>query len=67
MAARYELTGLQKTWLEHVRDRITDDDRASERVAAVDPDGMVYWKVAPLNEQLAYMVAKWIWDESVES
>lgn len=63
----YFLTGLQRTYLETIRDRITDEDRAPELVAAVDEDGMVHWKVAPVNEQLAYMVAKWIWDEAVES
>ena len=54
-----------ETYLETIRDRMTDEDRAPELVAAVDGDGMVYWKVAPVNEQLAYLVAKWIWDEAV--
>ena len=65
-AARYSLTGLQRTYLETVRDRITDDDRAPALVAGVDADGMVYWRPEPLREQLAYLVAKWIWDETVE-
>lgn len=61
----YELTGLQRTYLETVRDRMTDDDRASEPIADVDPDGMIFWRPARLNEQLAYMVAKWIWEDAV--
>jgi hypothetical protein len=62
---RYTLTGLQRTYLESVRDRITDEDRAAEPVAAVDADGMVYWKQSSVDEQVMYMIAKWLWDEAV--
>jgi hypothetical protein len=62
---KYELTGLQKVYLDTVRERMTDEDRAPELVTAVDEDGMIYLEPAPLKDQLAYFVAKWIWDESV--
>lgn len=62
---RYELTGLQRTYLETVKARITDEDRQAADVAAVDGDGLVYWKQASVDEQLMYLIARWIWDEAV--
>jgi hypothetical protein len=61
----YPLTGLQRTYLDTVRERITDEDRAAEPIAAVDADGMVYWKQASLDEQVMYLIAKWIWEDAV--
>jgi hypothetical protein len=61
----YHLTGLQRVYLEKWRDKITDEDRAAEPIAAVDEGGMVYWKQASLDEQVMYLIAKWLWDEAV--
>lgn len=42
-----------------------DEDRQTADHRDVDEDGMVSWRPARLNEQLAYIVAKWIWEDTV--
>jgi hypothetical protein len=62
-AARYALTGLQRTYLETVRDRITDDDRPSADLAAeLTEDGEVKFRPATLSDQLDQVVVRWIWE-----
>jgi hypothetical protein len=63
----WPLTGRERTYLEDWVEKhpLTDEDRAAEPVAAVDADGMVYWKQASLDEQVMYLIAKWLWDEAV--
>lgn len=61
-----ELTGIERAALEQVRSRITDEDRAPALVAGVDEDGMLFLHVPSVDSQLMYLVAKWLWEESVE-
>ena len=62
-AARYSLTGLQRTYLETVRDRMTDEDGpASDLAADLTEDGEVKFRPATLADQLDQVVVKWVWE-----
>jgi hypothetical protein len=65
MGERYELTGLQRTYLETLRDKIDPLlDGPPEPVPALGPDGMIYGERPSMNDQLMYMIASWIWKEA---
>lgn len=55
------LVALRRAWPNR-----SDEDREAADIRDVDADGMVVSRQATLNEQLAYFVAKWLWDEAVE-
>lgn len=57
-----ELVALRRAWPNR-----SDEDRECAEVIGVDEDGMLRWHKAPVNEQLMYLIAKWIWDENVEA
>lgn len=62
----YHLTGLQRTYLEQVRARITRDDGPAHDMAGdLDHDGMIRFRPASLEDQLDRLIAKWIWDQTV--
>lgn len=60
------LTGVEKSRLDSVRNRLSADDGAAYDMAAdLDPDGMVRFRQATLTDQLDRIVAKWVWDQAV--
>jgi hypothetical protein len=63
-AARYELTGLQRTYLETVRERMTDEDRRDDTDFAVslDDEGVARLRPASLGDQLDQLIARWLYD-----
>ena len=68
-AARYELTGLQRTHLEWVRERMTAEDRPDPHDfrGEVDAEGMIHFRPATLSDHLEWAVARWVWHEQLES
>jgi hypothetical protein len=67
-AARYELTGLQRTYLETRRARIDPqlDGPAHDMAADLDPDGMVRFRPATVNEVLDRLISQWVWQSVVD-
>lgn len=65
----YELTGLQRTYLERIRDRMTDEDRLDryDVRGEVDGEGMIHFRPATLNDHLEWAAARWMWEEQIES
>lgn len=62
-AARYTLTGLQKTWLETVRSRMTPaDGPAYDMAADLTDDGEVRFRPATLDDQLDQLIVRWVWE-----
>ena len=65
--SEYTLTGLQRTYLETVRARISKDDGPAHELAGdLDPDGMIRFRPATMGDQLDRLIAKWIWEQTVE-
>ena len=65
-AARYTLTGLQRTYLEALRDRITPADTEPALMGELDEHGVVRLVPPRWTEQVARMIAQDIWDTQVE-
>ena len=65
-AARYQLTGLQKTHLEWVRENITPADTEPALMGELDEHGVVRLVPPRWTEQVARMIAEDIWDTQVE-
>lgn len=60
----YLLTGLQRTYLETRRASIDPvlDGPAHDMAADLDPDGVVRFRPATVNEVLDRIVAKWVFE-----
>ena len=69
MTDSYFLTGLQRTYLETVRDRMTDEDRPDPHDfrGELDPDGMIHFRPATLSDHLEWAAARWVWEQQFEN
>ena len=65
--SEYTLTGLQRTYLESVRERISPDDGPAHELAGdLDADGMIRFRPATMGDQLDRLIAQWLWEQTVE-
>ena len=63
----YQLTGLQRTYLESRRTRITAEDGPAYDIAAdLEPDGLVRFRPATLTDQLDRIIAAWLFDQALD-
>lgn len=66
MAARHDLTGIERTRLEGVRARMTPDDLTPALMGEMDDQGAVRLVPPRWTEQVARMIAEDIWNAQVE-
>ena len=64
----YELTGLQRTYLDTVRERVSKEDGPAHDLAAdLTPEGEVKFRPATLSDQLDRIVATWLLAQADEA
>lgn len=62
------LTGIERTELEKLRERMTDEDRPDpyDFASELDADGMVKFRPATVSDHLDWVISRWLFSDGPE-